>query len=120
MKESFINFLNALMNENPTLTKSLMTDEIQAFIDTIKNSTENRPELTENGAKILAFMQASETITFKARDIAEDLFQSSRVVSGALRKLVNDGFVEKMGKDPVIYSLTTKGKEYNIKENGQN
>ena len=50
----------------------------------------------------------------KARDIAEDLFISSRGVSGVLRKLVNDGFVEKMGESPVIYSITEKGKNFII------
>ena len=115
MKESFINFLNALMENNQELTDSLMTDEIREFIDAIQNNIEDKPVLTENGEKILAFMQSSDTAALKARDIAEELFQSSRVISGALRKLVNDGFVDKIGKDPVIYSLTQKGKEYNIK-----
>jgi predicted transcriptional regulator len=50
---------------------------------------------------------------FKAKDIAEGLFISSRAVSGAIRKLVTDGYVEKVGQDPVIYSITEEGK--NIK-----
>ena len=50
----------------------------------------------------------------KARDIAEDLFISSRSVSGTMRKLVNDGFCEKIGKDPAIYVLTEKGKNFII------
>ena len=28
-----------------------------------------------------------------------------------MRKLVTDGFVEKMGESPVLYSITEKGKE---------
>jgi predicted transcriptional regulator len=51
---------------------------------------------------------------WKARDIAEGLFISSRGVSGALRKLVNDGFCEKVGQDPVVYALTEKGKNFVI------
>ena len=39
---------------------------------------------------------------------------SSRGASGAMRKLVNDGVCEKLGQDPVIYSLTEKGKNYVI------
>ena len=35
-------------------------------------------------------------------------------VSGAMRKLVTDGFVEKVGQDPVIYSITENGKNINI------
>jgi hypothetical protein len=37
-------------------------------------------------------------------------------VSGAMRKLVTDEFVEKVGQDPVIYTLTQKGKEIEIGE----
>ena len=51
-------------------------------------------------------------------DIAEKMFVSSRTVSGSLRKLVTDGYVEKLGENPVIYSLTEKGKNVDInKEN---
>ena len=34
-----------------------------------------------------------------------------------MRKLVTDGFVEKAGKDPIIYSLTMKGAEFEIDNN---
>ena len=51
-----------------------------------------------------------------ARDVAEGLFISSRAVSGAMRKLVSDGYIEKMGQDPVIYSLTEKGKNIKIED----
>jgi hypothetical protein len=34
-----------------------------------------------------------------------------------MRKLVTDGYLEKLGKDPIIYILTEKGKTFNIKEN---
>ena len=42
------------------------------------------------------------------------MFISSRTVSGSIRKLVNDGFVEKVGQDPVIYSITEQGKNIKI------
>ena len=47
---------------------------------------------------------------WKAKDIADKIELSSRTVSGALRKLVSDGYVEKTGKNPVIYNITEKGK----------
>ena len=53
---------------------------------------------------------------WKARDIAEGLFIGSRAVSGAIRKLVTDGFVEKIGQNPATYTLTVKGKNYIIEE----
>ena len=31
-----------------------------------------------------------------------------------MRKLVTDGYVEKVGQDPVIYKLTEKGQEIEI------
>ena len=53
---------------------------------------------------------------WKARDVAEGLFINPRAVSGAMRKLVSDGYIEKMGQDPVIYSLTEKGKNIKIED----
>jgi predicted transcriptional regulator len=50
----------------------------------------------------------------EGRDIAEGLFINSRAVSGAMRKLVTDGYVEKIGQDPVVYSLTDNGKNIEI------
>ena len=70
---------------------------------------------TENGKQILTYLQEhSDVEIWKSRDIAEGLLISSRSISGALRKLVADGFVEKVGQDPIIYSITEKGKEIKI------
>ena len=55
----------------------------------------------------------------KAKDIAEELSIATRSVSGGLRKLVNDGYVEKIGKDPIVYKITNKGKEINFNEEGE-
>ena len=47
---------------------------------------------------------------FKAKDICEGLFlASSRTVSGAMRKLITDGYVEKIVGNPVCYSLSLLG-----------
>ena len=91
-----------------------MTENVRLYIDKLKNDEVVKSELTDNGKMILKHMQGSDNVMFKSRDIAEDLFISSRSVSGALRKLVTDGFCEKMGQDPVIYSLTEKGKNFII------
>ena len=70
---------------------------------------------TDNGKVILKYLQDNPDITSaKAKDIGEGLFISSRAVSGAMRKLVSDGFVEKIGQDPVLYSITEKGKTVEI------
>lgn len=116
MKQEFLNFLNELMAANPTLVKEKMTDNIQSFIDALQDTSVDKPEVTESGKPILAYMQKSDMNMLKAKDIANALEVSSRVVSGSLRKLVNDGFVEKIGSNPTVYYLTEKGKNYNIED----
>ena len=115
MKKEFLDFVNELMKANPELTEKLMTDEIHAYLDIFKDAKDDKPVLTENGRLILGYLQDHpETHLWKAKDVADQLGISSRGVSGAFRKLVNDGFCEKIGKDPVIYSLTEKGKNFII------
>lgn len=115
MKQEFLNFLNALMEASPDLTNSMMTDSIKSYIAALSALGAEKPEITDNGKQILKYLQENtENPMLKARDIAEGLFISSRTVSGSMRKLVNDGFVEKVGQDPAIYTITEKGKNYNI------
>lgn len=117
MKQEFLNFVNELMKANPELTNKLMTDNVKAYLDILKDIKDEKPTLTENGALILKYLQDHQDIRlWKARDIAEQMGISSRGASGTMRKLVNDGFCEKIGQDPVIYSLTEKGKNYVINE----
>ena len=101
------------MKENPDKTNELMTDNIKAYLNILKEVKEDKPVITENGLKILTFLQENEDIKcWKAKDIADGLGISSRGVSGTLRKLVTDGFCDKLGKEPIIYSLTEKGKNF--------
>lgn len=114
MKQEFIDFLNALMAAAPKVVEEKMTENVKAYIETIVSNKNDKPELTDNGKIILDYMQKSDSPMLKAKDVAEGLFISSRAVSGSLRKLVNDGFCEKVGTDPVVYTLTEKGKNYKI------
>jgi len=77
-----------------------------------------KPEFTDNGKLILKYLQdtVSDKPQQKAKDIAEGLFMTSRRVSGAIRKLVTDGYVEKVSQDPVVYALTEKGKNKVIED----
>ena len=114
MKQEFIDYLNALMAAAPQIE---MSANVKAYIDALMETQEEKPVLTDNGKQILLYMQQNtDKTTFKAREIAEGLFISSRGVSGSLRKLVSDGFADKFGESPVIYSLTEKGKNYIIEE----
>ena len=104
------------MEAAPEVVAEKMTPNVKAYLETfMDNKNGDAPILTDSGKQILHYMQEhSDTPIMKARDIAEGLFINSRGVSGALRKLVNDGFCEKMGENPVIYSLTEKGKNFVI------
>ena len=120
MKEEFLNFINELMKASPKLVDELMTENIQAYLDILKDTKKEKPVLTENGKLILKYLQENLNLKcWKAKDLADLIGISSRGASGAMRKLVNDGFCEKISQDPVIYTLTEKGKNFEIIE-GEN
>ena len=109
-KQEFINFIEMVLNENKI---DELPENVRLYWDAFRGADENgeKPLFTDNGKLILKFLQEhTDTPMWKARDIAEGLFISSRAVSGAMRKLVTDGFVEKVGENPVIYSITDNGK----------
>lgn len=77
----------------------------------------DKPKFTDNGKLILGYIQNdTDNVSWRSSDIAEGLFISSRTVSGAIRKLVTDGYVEKVSTDPVVYALTELGRNVNINE----
>lgn len=111
LKQDFINYVENNFETNP------MPDDLIEYWEKFKGNSNkgDKPLFTENGKLILTFLQEhSDTNTWKSKDIAEGLFISSRSVSGSIRKLVNDGFVEKVGQDPTIYSITEQGKNIKI------
>ncbi len=115
MKNEFLDFIDDLISHNEDYAKSIMTEDIKDYLEILRTSSDtSKPEITDNGKLVLKYMQDNNIKMAKSRDIAEGLGISSRAVSGTLRKLVNDGFAEKIGKDPVIYTLSEKGKNYNI------
>ena len=113
-KQEFIKYVNELITVATNVTPN---EDAKLYWDTFCGLDEDgeKPLFTDNGKLILKYMQDNQdTPMWKARDIAEGLFISSRAVSGAMRKLVSDNFVEKIGNEPVIYSLTENGKNINI------
>lgn len=114
-KEKFINMIQQEIFDRPDIWIEQYSEDwedILNFWSILKNIEEKeKPLFTDNGKLILNYLKNNDTSkSWKAKDIAEGLSISSRTVSGSLRKLANDGFVEKIGKDPVIYVLTNKGK----------
>lgn len=114
MKQEFIDFVNALIAAAPTVAEQLMNDNIKTYLDALADKKAEKPEVTDNGKLILKYLQDAEPGVYKSKDIADGLFVSSRNVSGAMRKLTTDGFVEKIGESPALYTLTEKGKNYKI------
>lgn len=86
--------------------------ELEQFLG--GQSSEDKPVLTEAGLAILQYLQSSDKTSLKAKDIAEGMELPSHKVSGSMRKLTTDGFVEKYGQNPVIYSLSEKGKNFDV------
>ena len=99
----------------------VMPDEVQDVYNMLQEQQAmEKPIFTESGLSILEYLQTCDAKSLKARDIADGMVISSRQVSGAIRKLVTDGFVDKYGQNPVIYSLTEKGRNFDINEYKEN
>ena len=115
-KEAFVKMVEELLDGQDT---SKYADAI-AYFETFKSDKKakgDKPKFTDNGKLILRTMienQGEKQNLFKARDIAELAFISSRSVSGSIRKLITDGYVDKMGQDPIIYTLTDEGKSVEL------
>ena len=111
----FLDFFNYLVkNCKEPVTLSDDVNEVLEMLKAQEISLDNKPMFTESGLQILEYLQSVDSKGLKAKDIADGMGISSRKVSGAIRKLVSDNFVDKFGQNPVIYSLTEKGKNFDI------
>lgn len=124
-KNLFIDYFTKLMEYDKAernLLDEYSSEEKKAILAYLKALSEEednkeKPLFTDNGKLILKSLQEiqdSYNNMMKAKDIAEHIGISSRQVAGAMRKLIADGFVEKIGKEPVIYAITEKGLTINI------
>ena len=115
-KQEFIKYVEALMKGQEESLE--MNEDARLYWEAFCGTTEaEKPMFTDNGKLILKWMQENTSDPMlRAKDIAEGLFISSRAVSGAMRKLVTDGFVEKVGQDPVMYALTDAGRKIKIED----
>lgn len=124
-KNLFIDYFTKLMEYDKAernLLDEYSSEEKKAILAYLKALSEEednkeKPLFTDNGKLILKSLQEIQNNynnMMKAKDIAEHIGISSRQVAGAMRKLIADGFVEKIGKEPVIYAITEKGLTINI------
>lgn len=108
-KDAFISEIEQVISEG----KIILSEDALTYFEAIKGGADKeKPAFTENGKLVLQYMQDNKENCgnlFKAKDIGEGMNITSRTASGALRKLVTDGYAEKMGESPVVYSLTDKG-----------
>ena len=121
-KDLFVMMVEAFL-EKGTVEGVLSTsqlDEAIAYFNAFKSTQDkkaDKPQFTDNGKLILKAMienNEERANMFSAKQIAEYAFITSRQVSGAIRKLVADGYCEKVGQDPIIYSLTDLGKQIDV------
>ena len=124
-RDKFINFIAKEIFENDSYLDAIREDydekdvsDIISFWEEFSKEKKNSP-ITENGIKIILYMQSLPDGKYlKAKDIAEGLFTSSRSVAGAMRKLVDDGFVLKKTSlekgIPIEYSLSEQGREFTV------
>lgn len=105
--EEFNRYFNNITNEY-----EIPKDEFESLFTTHSNN-----KMTEKGAKILQIMQEKfeqYNNIFTSKNIGEFLFMPPRSVSGSMKKLIADGYVQKIGVNPVSYGLTDKGKDYSF------
>jgi len=115
MKKEFLDFLDNLMAAAPNETAKYLNDSAKTYIEALRMSSEEekeKPAVTDNGRMILEYMKSSNVTALTAKRISDGILLSSKVVSGAMRKLVSDEFVEKVGDNPAVYVLTDKGKNF--------
>lgn len=116
-KENFIHEVKAAIDgleEKMTPETYFSTDALDFWNSLQVSENSGKPKFTENGKLILSFLKENkETFNnlFKAKEVGEGIGISSKAASGAMRKLVNDGYIEKLGENPVIYALTVLGEE---------
>lgn len=115
--EEFLEYLNkVILNQKEPEIE--MSDNVKKFIEQLNKAQDNfsvKPVLTERGIEILSYMRTSDKALLKAKDIAEGMEVSSRKISGAMLKLLNEGFVDKFSSNPNVYVLTEKGKNVELK-----
>lgn len=113
-KQEFISFVTSLMEKYPD---EQMNEDAALYWEGLCAAKEEKekPLLSDNGKIILKFLQDNtDTRTWTSKALGEGIGISSRSVSGSMRKLADEGFVEKCGADPIAYAITDKGINFNI------
>lgn len=117
-KEKFINFVYNGFICN--IDMSTVDPDVSAYWNALcdKKDVPKKNELSDKAKLILKYLQTlpDGTPGLKSKDIADAIEISSRSVSGSMRKLVTEAYVEKLGSDPCYYAITEKGKNIIIED----
>ena len=99
-KEAFIKIIQTEIFDRTDIYAENYPDEYKlaaSFWEDFKDGkVKNSGAMTENGKKLLSWMQENVdrmTNLFTSKEAAEALFTSGRSIAGSMRKLVNDGYV---------------------------
>lgn len=108
--------------EEIEMLKSQLSIPAQEFLNELKEHQAEigKTAFTEKGRKILITMQENQEKymnIFSSKTIGELLFMAPRSVSGSMKKLIADGYIVKVGANPVSYGLTDMGKEFQFDNN---
>lgn len=104
-KEWFISEIKEILAASPDI---LSEESKQFFYENIVGESKDT-KLSENAKAIIKVMQENPDKTFNSKQLGEAIGKTSRSASGSMRKLVELGYVEKVGKDPVQYKITDAG-----------
>lgn len=110
-REQFIQEIQKQLEVNPYFLSEAAT----AYFEELSKGKASIGGMTEAGEKVLRYMLENEKTysnVFSAKVIGEGLFIHARSVTGAMRKLITDGYVEKVGQNPVSYSLTDTARSW--------
>lgn len=103
----FINTVESLFTKY-TFEENIPQEALDFFEDYKKYQTSNKKKFTEKGMNILlAMREVNDWITASA--LGKQMDVSGRSVSGSMRKLVEDGYIEKRASNPAAYKITEKG-----------
>lgn len=109
---TFFTELEILINGNP----HILSDEAIEYFYELQNvkSVAAPKEITDKGAKILEYLKTVPNKSMTAKMIGEGMGINARSISGSMRRLVTDGFVDTIGKSPIVYIISEKGKEFDL------
>lgn len=111
-KENFISEIEKLLKTNT------INDEAIEFFEMFKAGTiKNSKIITSKGIEILKFLQSKPNdYVFTSKMLSTAIeSMNTRSISGTLRKMLNDGFVEKVGSTtPISYKITAMGMAFDL------